>query len=174
MRRAVPLVLLLAACHAPESAKTNTPIDPVIAANCTSCHGADLVDQQRLTPAQWTKTLNKMIAWGSPLPPEDVPKLSERLAAASGPYVPNQIATTPVRDSEPSPNGNRQNGKALFATHCASCHGPNARGAIGVNLVDRPLENFAQTVRTGRQTMPAFPSLTESELTDLRAHLQSL
>jgi mono/diheme cytochrome c family protein len=32
---------------------------------CMSCHGVDLVEQQRLGPPGWTRELDKMIRWGA-------------------------------------------------------------------------------------------------------------
>lgn len=38
-------------------------------AACYACHSADLLVQQRLTQAQWTATVEKMIRWGADVPP---------------------------------------------------------------------------------------------------------
>ena len=32
---------------------------------CLPCHSADLLVQQRLTPKQWTATVEKMMRWGA-------------------------------------------------------------------------------------------------------------
>ena len=35
--------------------------------NCLMCHARDLIDTQRLTPAQWQAEIDKMVGWGSPI-----------------------------------------------------------------------------------------------------------
>ena len=38
---------------------------------CMGCHDEGMMVQQRLTPAQWDREVNKMVGWGAPLKPED-------------------------------------------------------------------------------------------------------
>jgi cytochrome c5 len=38
---------------------------------CTSCHAATLITQQRKTPEEWAKTVDKMVGWGAPLGAEE-------------------------------------------------------------------------------------------------------
>ena len=38
--------------------------------NCLMCHGEDMTARQRLTTKQWTAEVEKMVGWGSPLPPD--------------------------------------------------------------------------------------------------------
>jgi hypothetical protein len=38
---------------------------------CLTCHGNDVVEQQRLTRAQWDREINKMTGWGAQVKPED-------------------------------------------------------------------------------------------------------
>lgn len=182
----VLLAVLLTACHTRETASADRPaaVDPHVAESCTSCHGADIIAQQRLTPAQWTKVITKMAGWGALIPTDTIPALSTKLAEASGPYTPTVItsetaeAELSVRDDGPYASGDAGKGAALFASLCVSCHGENARGAVGVNLVDRPLLGHARAiatvVRLGRHTMPAFPNLKDAELADLNAYLRAL
>jgi len=40
-------------------------------AACLTCHDEGMMVQQRLTPAQWDREVNKMTGWGAPLKPED-------------------------------------------------------------------------------------------------------
>jgi hypothetical protein len=57
----------------------------VVRARCLSCHGADLIEQQRLSRAGWDREIDKMIAWGAVVqePERDVEKemLAEHLAS---------------------------------------------------------------------------------------------
>ena len=39
--------------------------------NCLMCHGAPIIESQKLTLEQWKASLAKMIDWGSPVPEED-------------------------------------------------------------------------------------------------------
>ena len=38
---------------------------------CLTCHGEDVIQQQRLTRGQWDKEVDKMVRWGSPVKKED-------------------------------------------------------------------------------------------------------
>jgi len=53
---------------------------------CAICHGTeDIPMQPRLSKAQWTATVTKMIkAFGAPVPQEDADRIIEYLAAAYG------------------------------------------------------------------------------------------
>jgi len=44
------------------------------------CHGEDMTTRQRLTTKQWTAEVEKMIGWGSPLPPDRKQPLIDHLA----------------------------------------------------------------------------------------------
>jgi len=48
---------------------------------CLSCHGADLTEQQRLSPTGWTREVEKMIRWGAVVSETDKPALVEFLAS---------------------------------------------------------------------------------------------
>ena len=52
---------------------------------CLSCHSEEMLAQQRLTPAQWTKIVTKMVGWGANLEPKDTAPLIAWLAATYGP-----------------------------------------------------------------------------------------
>ena len=54
-------------------------------AACLSCHSSDIIRQQRLTKAQWTATLTKMINWGTVIPDGQRDVLLDYLAANFGP-----------------------------------------------------------------------------------------
>lgn len=75
-------------------------------------------------------------------------------------------------------DGDPEQGRELFATHCAACHGPDALGAgTAPNLtgVTGRLgeDQVAATIREGRGGMPAFGGrLAEAEIGHLVAHLE--
>ena len=158
----------------------------IVKGACLSCHSEHMLVQQRLTPAQWTKTVGKMAAWGANLDPKEVEPLVAYLSAMSadaGPYVPEtltasealaEIAPTP---DAPFPAGDVERGRPLFLNKCSGCHGADAHGAIGVALVDKPFlyraADFATTIRRGRGKM--IPqALGDAEIGDLLAYLRTL
>ncbi len=68
-------------------------------------------------------------------------------------------------------------GAKIFASTCGFCHGENARGASGPDLLRSPVvlddnqgELIGQTVHEGRPAkgMPAFPSLTSRAIARYR------
>jgi hypothetical protein len=52
---------------------------------CLSCHGVDLVEQQRLTRTGWLRSVDKMIRWGAVVPDEVKDPLLDYLASKYGP-----------------------------------------------------------------------------------------
>lgn len=77
-----------------------------------------------------------------------------------------------------APAGNAQKGKDAFAMHmCATCHGPEGRGAVGPALASlpRPLADFTRYVRQPAGKMPPFTpqAISDVDLADIYAFLQS-
>ena len=52
---------------------------------CLTCHDADMIEQQRLTPAGWTRTVEKMMRWGAAVSDADKQPLIDHLASRFGP-----------------------------------------------------------------------------------------
>lgn len=46
---------------------------------CLMCHSVEIAVQQRFGPEGWSDTLDRMIKYGAPIPPED----KQRLLASS-------------------------------------------------------------------------------------------
>lgn len=121
------LTSLLAACNAPSPAPApvSTPVAKVTPAKtstvvvfaladdglpagkverglllgkCQICHAPDYVKQQRLTPAQWTATLQKMKGWGAPLEGDEAELLARVLAAS---YPADLADLAPARVATP-------------------------------------------------------------------------
>jgi mono/diheme cytochrome c family protein len=165
------------------------PVDgrTLAAANCMGCHAEEMLAQQRLTSAQWSNVVKKMAGWGATIEPENVPALVAYLSANygpdAGPWVAAKIGASQAADElaalddGPFAGGDAERGRARFAERCAPCHGDDARGKLGLNLVDRPLlyrgTDFAAVVRRGRGKMPPLPS-TDQEIADTLAHLRRL
>lgn len=173
------------------AAATATALDgkKLVRDACLSCHSEHMLAQQRLTPAQWQKTVGKMVIWGANLDPKEIDPVVAYLVSTSGrdappgPFVPE---TVPAGDAlteiaalpdDPFPPGDIERGKGLFVNKCSACHGGDARGALGVALVDKPLlyraVEFSRTVRRGRGKMIAIP-LSDAEIGDVLAYLRSL
>ena len=52
---------------------------------CLACHEADIVEQQKLTPTGWTRSVEKMMRWGAALSDAEKQPLVEYLASRYGP-----------------------------------------------------------------------------------------
>jgi mono/diheme cytochrome c family protein len=72
-----------------------------------------------------------------------------------------------------------ERGKALFVASCGFCHGTNATGGEGPDLVrsaialrDENGEEIGPVIHAGRPGMPAFPQITDSQIKDITAFLR--
>jgi len=164
-------------------------IDPkeLVVKDCMSCHTDEMLRQQRLTEAQWTAVVKKMVTWGAPIDPGDDTKLvtylSRNYGSDAGPYAPPMIAAADVAPANdplpdgPYASGDATKGKPIFEEKCGTCHATNARGVIGVNLVDRPIlyraPDLAGTVRKGRGRMLPV-QIKDEELASVIAYLRTL
>jgi cytochrome c5 len=52
---------------------------------CLACHDADIIEQQKLTPIGWTRSVEKMMRWGANVAETDKQPLVEYLASRYGP-----------------------------------------------------------------------------------------
>ena|GEM_PF-2188382 len=175
-----------ASANANANANTNDG-KALVAQACLSCHTEQMLAQQRLTQGQWTKTVTKMVGWSANLDATEVAPLVAYLSATygpdAGPYAIETVAAdealaelAPTPD-DPIPAGDAEKGKGTFIERCSGCHGQDARGGIGVLLVDRPLlyraKDLAAIVRKGRGKMLPV-RITDAELGDVLAHLRRL
>jgi len=141
--------------------------------NCLMCHGEEMTTGSRLSEKQWATEVDKMIGWGAPVPadlkgplyeflvseystsaPAPAPPVRMSLAEALVPLRPQDSPTTRDR-------GDLDQGASLYARHCATCHGPGARGGdLGTCLVEKPVllrpAEYDDVVRKGRRRMPGF------------------
>jgi len=161
----------------------------IVRNDCLACHSEDLLKQQRLTRAQWARTIDKMHTWGAPTEPENIEPLTAYLAATYGPdagaFAPEPLAAdktaalfAPAPGGDAS-GGDRGRGQTVYGDQCAACHEEGARGGpdgvalAGRRILDRPAD-FASLLRSGRGRMPDFSGITDAELADLLAYLRSL
>lgn len=67
------------ALHAPPARAQPSPIPQTdgweLVLRCVICHSVEIAVQQRLGPRGWSDTLDRMIKYGAPIPPEDKAKL---------------------------------------------------------------------------------------------------
>jgi hypothetical protein len=67
----------------------------VVQTQCMACHSADLLRQQRLTEAQWSAAIDKMVRWGVPLGDDQksiaLAYLSAHFGPANASYAPLEI-----------------------------------------------------------------------------------
>ncbi len=174
-----------------EKAEARQVAEQAFRENCLMCHGADMTSRQRLTPKQWTAEVEKMVGWGTPLPPERKDGL---IAYLSETYPPTKPAdpteritpdTALATDRQDAPSAatslagaDLTHGSSLFTQHCVVCHGPEARGGeVGVNLVAKPIlvreDEFRATLTQGRRRMPSFtPVIDPQGQADLLAYLR--
>ena len=52
---------------------------------CLTCHDADMIEQQKLTPTGWTRSVEKMVRWGAVVGDLEKQPLVDYLAARFGP-----------------------------------------------------------------------------------------
>jgi mono/diheme cytochrome c family protein len=83
-------------------------------------------------------------------------------------------------ETVPPPSPAVERGQKVFVANCSFCHGPDGSGKTGPDLLRSALVNHDEdgkqigvVVHSGRGNgkMPPFPSLTDSEISDLAAFL---
>jgi mono/diheme cytochrome c family protein len=78
------LTAYLASNFAPAPAASHEPDSQgaaIFKRACLACHGADLTEQQRLTPTGWTREVEKMVHWGAAVSDSDKSALVDYLSA---------------------------------------------------------------------------------------------
>lgn len=101
--------LAAAELQAPRELPDGQGAEPV-RARCISCHGIDLIVQQRLTREGWLREVQKMTSWGAVIAPGEQDALVNYLAASFG------VEPTGTAD------GTTSKGAALLQARCQSCH----------------------------------------------------
>ena len=74
----------LAANFGPKPAPSHATSDAG-AASCTTCHEADIIEQQKLSRTGWTRSVEKMMRWGATISADEKEPLIDYLAARFGP-----------------------------------------------------------------------------------------
>src|SRR5687767_15710266 len=73
------------------------------------CHEADIITSQKLTATGWSRSIDKMVRWGSQITPEERKVLEPYLAQH---FSPRPVAAHAVTDS----------GAAIYKRACLTCH----------------------------------------------------
>jgi mono/diheme cytochrome c family protein len=190
---AVALTLALAAAAAddPEEREERLAVGRLaFRDNCLMCHSEEMTTRLRLSEKQWAAEVDKMTGWGAPVPADLKGPLLEFLvsefsgSSATPVGPPERISTKGVlelvRPEEPPRIvGDVARGASDYASHCATCHGPEGLGGdLGTCLVEklvllRPAE-FTEVVGKGRRRMPGFAAVLKPEdESDILAWLRS-
>lgn len=66
--------------RSPRASLPDDPLTPVVEAKCRVCHDVDLITQQRLSSAGWSREVDKMIRWGADVSDRDRGRMIEFFA----------------------------------------------------------------------------------------------
>jgi cytochrome c5 len=80
-----------------------------VRAICTTCHGPELIAQQRLSRAGWSREIDKMAEWGAGVTPGERDVLLK--------YLTSSFGTESIE-----PPANATTGAALLQARCRTCH----------------------------------------------------
>jgi hypothetical protein len=80
---------------------------------CLLCHESDLITQQKLSRAAWSRELDKMIRWGAVVAPDERERMLDALA----------MMFAPARITSREPSGQRPDeAPEVCARSCLTCH----------------------------------------------------
>ena len=122
-----------------------------VRARCISCHGIELIGQQRLTREGWLREVDKMTSWGAVIAPGEQDALLDYLAASFG------VEPTRAADETTS------KGAALLKARCQTCH--------DLRLIEQQRLNAEGWGRELDKMIGWGASLTDSEKEILVEHL---
>ena len=74
--------------------------------------------------------------------------------------------------------GEVTSGRALYMTECAQCHGANAQGGVGPNLINAFNHHddveVIEVILEGDGSMPSFSRLKDQDIADILAFINTL
>jgi cytochrome c553 len=80
---------------------------------CLLCHESDLITQQKLSRAAWSRELDKMIRWGAIVAPDERERMLDALATMFAPARITSLEPSAQRTDE---------APEVFVRSCLSCH----------------------------------------------------
>ena len=89
----------------------------ILKSRCVVCHEADIITSQKLTLAGWTRSIDKMVRWGSSITPAEREILQ--------PYLAQHFAPRPVTShglTDAAAEASAKPGAATFKRVCLTCH----------------------------------------------------
>lgn len=108
MKRALLITFLIAAPVAAQQLPEG-PGAAVVKSRCVVCHESDIITSQKLSLAGWTRSIDKMVRWGSSITPEERETLQPYLAEHFGPALAASHAAAGA-------------GEATYRRACLACH----------------------------------------------------
>jgi mono/diheme cytochrome c family protein len=88
-------------------------VPDVVRARCVTCHGIDLIQQQRLSRAAWERELDKMVRWGAVVPDADRRVMLDYF----------ETIARPLSSGAATPTSAGGRGAELYTQRCLGCHG---------------------------------------------------
>ena len=111
---ALVLILCGSALAAPAATSDDLPAgagQQLTSSRCLTCHGANIIREQRLSTAGWVREVDKMIGWGATVNATEKDEIVAYLSARFAPATPAPVQATGAADPA----------AALFP-RCLTCH----------------------------------------------------
>lgn len=109
------------ACAAAQLSAQQLPDGPgaaILKSRCVVCHESDIITSQHLAVAGWTRSIDKMVRWGSTITPQEREVLQPYLAEHFGPTPAASHASAAGLPAEASAKA----GEATYKRACLVCH----------------------------------------------------
>ena len=167
---------------------------------CLSCHSTTYVTMQpSLSAAKWEEVVDKMTkVYAAPIAAQQIPQIVQYIMATKEAgsrelqetRTNTSAAEVPAIALPQAPDrraADLKRGEGLFATNCASCHGPRGEGDGASALSQLPHPTNLKTTRFSTEAlatavvrgvpataMPGFPNLSGEDLRAVIAFSQQL
>jgi len=109
MKRALLIGVLIAAPSLSAQQLPDGPGAAVLKSRCVVCHESDIITSQKLSLAGWTRSIDKMVRWGSSITPPERETLQ--------PYLAEHFGPTPAASHDAASAG-----EATYQRACLVCH----------------------------------------------------
>lgn len=128
MRKFVALLVVAAAqTVGAQQALPPGPGADVFKSRCVICHEADIITSQKLTATGWSRSIDKMVRWGSQITPEERKVLEPYLAMHFAPLRQGYGGQAPKPTASHANTGlpavaSAEAGAATYRRACLVCH----------------------------------------------------